>query len=186
MAISSTRGGGGARCRRRPWGRARRRRPAAVEAAVVVVAAGAAAVAGGGASRDPTDADREAAGFGVRVIHSGVWGFASSPMVTEDEIKRITGIAAEVAKASAIAKKADLKLAPVQEYIENYVTPMEKDPTKMSAADKQAWAQAIVDKASRGERRDGRDRVGDARLRMAILRLAEGSYIEQELFTTTP
>ncbi len=52
-----------------------------------------------------------AAGFGVRVIHSGVWGFASSPLVTEDEIRRITRIAADVAKASAIAKKVDVKLA---------------------------------------------------------------------------
>src|SRR6185436_14439713 len=26
----------------------------------------------------PTDANRQAAGFGVRVVHSGVWGFASS------------------------------------------------------------------------------------------------------------
>jgi len=31
----------------------------------------------------------ESAGFGVRVIHSGVWGFASSPFVTEAEIKKI-------------------------------------------------------------------------------------------------
>src|SRR5262245_2609162 len=37
-----------------------------------------------------------AAGFGVRVIHSGTWGFASSPIVTEDEIRRITRIAADV------------------------------------------------------------------------------------------
>src|SRR3954470_14106610 len=36
-----------------------------------------------------------AAGFGVRMIHSGVWGFASSPIVSEDEIRRITRIAAE-------------------------------------------------------------------------------------------
>src|SRR5262245_30367306 len=56
---------------------------------------------------------RGAAGFGVRVIHSGVWGFASSPIVTEDEIRRITRIATEVAKASAIAKRADVRLAPV-------------------------------------------------------------------------
>src|SRR5262249_8597160 len=28
-----------------------------------------------------------AAGFGVRVIHSGVWGFASSSIVSEDEIR---------------------------------------------------------------------------------------------------
>src|SRR5690349_11808265 len=54
-----------------------------------------------------------AAGFGVRVIHSGTWGFASSPIVTEDENKRITKIATEVARASAIAKKTDVKLAPV-------------------------------------------------------------------------
>ena len=33
----------------------------------------------------------ESAGFGVRVIHSGVWGFASSPIVTEDEIKKVAG-----------------------------------------------------------------------------------------------
>ena len=60
-----------------------------------------------------------AAGFGVRVIHSGVWGFASSPIVTEDELRRITRIAAEVAKASAIAKKTDVKLAPVPAYTES-------------------------------------------------------------------
>ena len=30
---------------------------------------------------------RTSAGFGVRVIHSGVWGFASSPFVTEAEIR---------------------------------------------------------------------------------------------------
>ena len=50
---------------------------------------------GGGAARGipATDAERQAAGFGVRVIHSGVWGFASSPIVTEDEIRRVTRVA---------------------------------------------------------------------------------------------
>src|SRR5580765_3068247 len=68
-----------------------------------------------------------AAGFGVRVIHSGVWGFASSPIVTDDELKRITRIAVEIARASAIAKKRDVVLAPVPAYVENYVTPMRKN-----------------------------------------------------------
>jgi TldD protein len=67
---------------------------------------------GGGGSRRA--GGRGAAGFGVRVIHSGVWGFASSPIVTEDEIRRIARMATDVAKASAIAKKVDVKLAPVQ------------------------------------------------------------------------
>src|SRR4051812_18939617 len=95
----------------------------------------------------PTEATRQPGGFGVRVIHSGVWGFASSPIVTEDEIKRISRLAVEVAKASAIAKKANLQLAQVPKYIDNYVTPMTKPPLSVSQTDKQAWAQAIVDKA---------------------------------------
>src|SRR5881396_1130419 len=72
--------------------------------------------------------NRGAAGFGVRVIHSGVWGFASSPIVSESEIKRITGIAAEVAKASAVAKKVDVKLAPVPAYTEYWATTLKKEP----------------------------------------------------------
>ena len=51
------------------------------------------------------DGREESAGFGVRVIHSGVWGFASSPFVTEDEIKKIAAQATEVAKASAVSKR---------------------------------------------------------------------------------
>ena len=56
----------------------------------------------------------ETYGFGVRVIHSGVWGFASSPLVTPEEIKRVAGVATDVARASAIAKKRDVRLAPVE------------------------------------------------------------------------
>src|SRR6185436_5539190 len=95
----------------------------------------------GGAFRGiPTDAERQAAGFGVRVVHSGVWGFASSPIVNEDEVRRITRVAVEVAKASAIAKKQNLRLAPVPPYVENYITPMVKSPLTVSQTDKQAWA----------------------------------------------
>lgn len=79
---------------------------------------------GGRNTTIPTDAERQAGGFGVRVVHSGVWGFASSPIVTEDELRRVTRVATEVAKASAIAKRTDLKLAPVPAYQTNYITPM--------------------------------------------------------------
>ena len=88
----------------------------------------------------PTDAERRPGGFGVRVIHSGVWGFASSPIVNEDEIRRVTRLATEIARASAMAKKADVRLAPVPAYVEHWVTPMVKDPTTISESDRQAWA----------------------------------------------
>src|ERR1700691_991799 len=40
-------------------------------------------------------------GFGVRVIVNGAWGFASSPVVTPEEIVRVTGEAVIVAKANS-------------------------------------------------------------------------------------
>ncbi|HEY6220341.1 MAG TPA: TldD/PmbA family protein [Gemmatimonadaceae bacterium] len=141
---------------------------------------------GGAGQGVPTDADRQAGGFGVRVIHSGVWGFASSPIVTEDELRRITRMATEVAKASAIAKKADLKLAPVPAYVTHYATPLKKDPLTVSATDRQAWAQAIVDKASKVQGVTTVNVSCSTQYEWRYFASTEGSYIEQELYTTTP
>jgi TldD protein len=134
----------------------------------------------------PTDATREPGGFGVRVIHSGVWGFASSPIVTEDEIKRITGIAVEVAKASAIAKKANLQLAEVPTYVTNYVTPMQKSPFSVSQADKNAWAQAIIDRAKGVKGVTAVNVSANHGYEWRYFASSVGSYIEQELYTTSP
>ena len=144
---------------------------------------------GGGAGRGggiPTDAERQAGGFGVRVIHSGVWGFASSPIVTEDEIRRVTRVATEVARASAIAKKFDVRLAPVPAYVENFITPMLKDPRTISATDKQAWAQRIVDKASKVQGVTGVNVSINHGYEWRYFASSVGSYIEQEIFTTSP
>jgi TldD protein len=122
----------------------------------------------------------------VRVVHSGVWGFASSPIVTEDEIRRITRVATEVAKASAIAKKADLKLAQVPTYVTNYVTPMVKPPLSVSQTDKQAWAQAIVDKAKGVAGVTAINVSANHGYEWRYFASSEGSYIEQELYTTSP
>src|SRR5215831_17969547 len=70
----------------------------------------------------------ETYGFGVRVIHGGVWGFASSPLVSPDEIRRVARVATDVAKASAVAKKRDVQLAPVPAYDEFWEVNIEKDP----------------------------------------------------------
>ena len=62
-------------------------------------------------------------GFGIRVIHSGVWGFASSPIVSPEEIKRVASVATDVARASAIAKRTDVRLAPVEKFDEFWEMP---------------------------------------------------------------
>lgn len=141
---------------------------------------------GGGTTGIPVDADRRPGGFGVRVIHSGVWGFASSPIVTEDEVRRITRLAVEVARASAIAKRADVRLAPVQAYVENYVTPMRRNPVSVSDADKQAWAQAVVDRARGVQGVTAVSVSAQCSYEWRYFASSVGSYIEQELFTTTP
>src|SRR3954468_18511026 len=127
-----------------------------------------------------------AAGFGVRVIHSGVWGFASSPIVTNDELVRITRIAAEVARASAVAKKTDIKLAPVPAYTEYWSSPMVKDPTKVSTEEKQAFVQKVVDLAAANKNVSNVTANVGVTNEWRYFASSEGSYIEQETFEITP
>ena len=127
-----------------------------------------------------------AAGFGVRVIHSGVWGFASSPIVTENELRRITRIAAEVAKASRVAKKVDVKLAPVPAYTEYWSSPMTKDPTTVSAEVKQAYVQKVVDLAAADKDVSSVTASVGITNEWRYFASTEGSYIEQETFEITP
>ena len=49
-------------------------------------------------------------GFGVRVIADGAWGFASSSRVTKSEIERVSAAAVDIARASAMLKKADVAM----------------------------------------------------------------------------
>ena len=77
---------------------------------------------GGGGGRN------ESAGFGVRVLHSGVWGFASSPHVTDEQVRAITRQAVDVARASAVAKRFDVKLTPTPAYQTYWSTPIKVDP----------------------------------------------------------
>src|SRR5258708_28569201 len=49
----------------------------------------------------PNVSEDSSFGFGVRVIVNGAWGFAASPLVTPEEIARITAEAVIIAKAGA-------------------------------------------------------------------------------------
>jgi TldD protein len=140
---------------------------------------------GGGRGRT-RNGQRGAAGFGVRVIHSGVWGFASSPIVTEDEIRRIAGIAAEVAKASAVAKKADIKLAPVAAYTEYWATPMRIDPNSVPQDQKQAYVQKVVDAVVKNKEVTNVNASVQMTNEWKYFASSEGSYIEQETWEVNP
>jgi TldD protein len=122
----------------------------------------------------------------VRVIHSGTWGFASSPIVTEDEIRRITRIATEVARASAVAKKTDVRLAPVQAYQVYWPTPIQKDPDSIAREAKQDFVQKVVDAVVKNKDVQNVNVSVNITYEWKYFASSEGSYIEQESWQTNP
>jgi TldD protein len=67
-------------------------------------------------------------GFGIRVIVDGAWGFAASADLNEDNIKRVSLQAVEIAKASSRLKKKDVVLSPLAKTVDSYKTPIIQDP----------------------------------------------------------
>lgn len=83
-------------------------------------------------------------GFGVRVIADGAWGFAASPIVTAEEIARITGEAVTVARASASMKSRPVELAPVPAYRDRWTSPFDRNPFEVPLEEKLALLRAAA------------------------------------------
>jgi TldD protein len=84
----------------------------------------------------PFVTDQNTVGFGIRVIVDGQWGFAASPLVTPEEIARITREAVTVAKANAAAQSKPVQLAPVKAYRDRWTSKFDKDPFAISMDEK--------------------------------------------------
>ncbi|MGA2588712.1 MAG: DNA gyrase modulator, partial [Bryobacteraceae bacterium] len=76
----------------------------------------------------PFVTDQQSFGFGVRVIANGQWGFAASPLVTPEEIARITREAVLVAKANSAVQASPVELAPTKAYPDRWTSPYENEP----------------------------------------------------------
>ncbi|HBR58635.1 MAG TPA: TldD protein [Blastocatellia bacterium] len=75
-------------------------------------------------------------GFGIRVLVNGTWGFAASPMVTMDEVRRVTNDAVLIAKANAVFQKTKIRLAPVEKAVASWKSAFEKDPFEVPVDEK--------------------------------------------------
>jgi len=91
-------------------------------------------------------------GFGVRVIVDGAWGFAGAASSDEAVIVAAAEKAHEVAKASATAKRENVKLGDVEIYQDTYETPIEKDPFTVPLQDKIQMLTRISDVLSNHEK----------------------------------
>ena len=88
-------------------------------------------------------------GLGVRVLDKGCWGFAATDDLTPEGLEAAAALAVEIARASAIAKKHDIELAPEDRYIADWVAPCRIDPFSISVDQNLALLLAIDEELRR-------------------------------------
>ena len=120
-------------------------------------------------------------GFGVRVILNGAWGFASSSLLSLEEVERVTALAVEIARASALVKTQGVDVGPPIVYSDTYRTPVKSDPFQvpmekkiellMAADAEMRLAKGVV--VAQSNLRFIRERK--------VFASSEGSFIEQEI-----
>jgi TldD protein len=76
--------------------------------------------------------DEESEGIGIRVLVDGVWGFAATPRMTVDDIARAARDAVAVARANRRLRGRPVELAPAPAIDDTWMTPMAKDPFRVS------------------------------------------------------
>ena len=72
--------------------------------------------------------ESESLGLGVRVIVDGAWGFASTDDLSRQGILAAGLKAVEIARASALAKRQDVQLAPETKTVDHWEGPCRIDP----------------------------------------------------------
>ena len=121
------------------------------------------------------------AGFGVRVLADGAWGFSSSSILDADEAERVTREALEIALASRAAQRAPVQLDETPAVKDTYTTPVEEDPFSVSLDEKLRIlleADAAMAAVPGAAIREGNMVAGRERKTFASL---AGAWIEQEI-----
>src|SRR4051812_31032527 len=72
--------------------------------------------------------DAESVGMNVRVLADGAWGFAASSELGRGAVEATAARAVEIARASAIVKREDVRLVPEKPVIAEWSTPYKIDP----------------------------------------------------------
>ena len=128
--------------------------------------------------------DSASLGFGIRVLVNGAWGFASSPHITPEEIKRIATLAMEVGKASAMAREKPVNLVPVPPYQDHWQTPIQKDPFKIPRERKVELLLEINRRLLKHKHIVRATSFMNFVHESKYFASSEGSYIEQDIYRT--
>ena len=121
------------------------------------------------------------AGFGVRVLVDGAWGFSSSAVLEPTEFERIAREALEIARASRLAQRVPVELDGTAPVKDTYRTPYVEDPFAVSLDEKMRIlleADAAMASVDGVAIREGTMVAGRERKTFASL---AGAWIEQEI-----
>ena len=120
-------------------------------------------------------------GFGIRVIVKGAWGFAAGNDLKKNSVEKIAASAVEVAKASAMLKISDVRLAPEPVHRERWHTPILIDPFSVPFETKLDYLMRI----NRVLKKNRKIKVAESSMsfvrREILFASSEGSHIEQIL-----
>lgn len=78
----------------------------------------------------------QSAGFGIRVLLDGAWGFSASAVLEPGEADRIASEAVEIARASGLAQPGPVELDDTPPVTDSYRTPYREDPFSISLDEK--------------------------------------------------
>ena len=128
----------------------------------------------------------ESYGFGVRVLLDGTWGFAASHQVTKDAIAEVARRALAIARANRSAQRRPVELVPVDAYVDEWHTPIEKDPFAVPLGEKAGLLLAVNAAALEVEGASYCDSSMLFQHEHKLFASTEGSAIEQSLFRSRP
>lgn len=80
--------------------------------------------------------ESESLGIGVRVIADGSWGFASTHDLSRDGVDAAAARAVAIARASALCRRGEVRLAPLAATRASWRTPVETDPFSVPIEEK--------------------------------------------------
>ncbi len=120
-------------------------------------------------------------GFGVRVLHDGVWGFASSSEISQKSMTEVSERAIDIAKAGLPLRKEAVALSREEPHVDSYKNSVLEDPFQVpfsAKIDLLLEADAIM-------RREPKTKVSQAWMRFyktkKLFLSTEGADIEQEI-----
>jgi TldD protein len=124
------------------------------------------------------------AGFGIRVLVDGAWGFAGSSRLEREEVERTAREAIAIARASGLASREPIVLDDSPPAVGEYRTPFREDPFQIPLDEKLGIlfeADAVMGKVPAITLRTSGMEFGRERKTFAS---TEGARIEQELLTS--